>query len=99
MDAVSSLPEDGVPEELLTVEEQDDPDDPPAMPNSSVVDQIMTEIDEWHFSQDSPASGDQQQQQQQQQQQLNSTTSSKANGYGSVITCTMVGGKPAVLTL
>ena len=97
MDAVSSLPEDGVPEELLTVEEQAAPDDPPAMPDSSVVDQIMTEIDEWHFSQDSPASGDQQQQQQ--QQQLNSTTSSKANGYGSVITCTMVDGKPAVLTL
>ena len=69
MDAVSSLPEDGVPEELLTVEEQDDPDDPPVMPDSSVVDQIMTEIDEWHFSQDSAASGDQQEQQQQQQQQ------------------------------
>ena len=53
MDAVSSLPEDGVPEELLTVEEQDDPDDRPGMPDSSVVDQIVTEIDEWHFSQDS----------------------------------------------
>ena len=69
MDAVSSLPEDGVPEELLTVEEQDDPDDPPAMPDSSVVDQIMTEIDEWHFSQDSAASGDRQDQQEQEQQQ------------------------------
>ena len=69
MDAVSSLPEDSVPEELLTVEEQDDPDDPSAMPDSSVVDQIMTEIDEWHFSQDSAASGDRQEQQQQQQQQ------------------------------
>ena len=69
MDAVSSLPEDGVPEELLTVEEQDDPDDPPAMPDSSVVDQIMTEIDEWHFSHDSAASGDRQDQQEQQQQQ------------------------------
>ena len=45
MDAVSLLPEDGVPEEFLTFEEQDDPDDPPAMPDSSVVDQIMTEID------------------------------------------------------
>ena len=68
MDAVSSLPEDGVPEELLTVEEQDDPDDPPAMPDSSVVDQIMTEIDESHFSQDSAASGDRQDQQEQHQQ-------------------------------
>ena len=68
MDAVSSLPEDGVPEELLTVEEQDDPDDPPTMPDSSVVDQIMTEIDEWRFSQDNAASGDRQDQQEQEQQ-------------------------------
>ena len=68
MDAVSSLPEDGVPEELLTVEEQDDPDDPPTMPDSSVVYQIMTEIDEWRFSQDNAASGDRQDQQEQQQQ-------------------------------
>ena len=37
MDAVSSLPEDGVPDELLTVEEQDDLDDPPAMLDSSAV--------------------------------------------------------------
>ena len=68
MDAVSSLPEDGVPEELLTVEEQDDPDDPPTMPDSSVVYQIMTEIDEWRFSQDNAASGDRQDQQEQEQQ-------------------------------
>ena len=56
MDAVSLLPEDGVPEELLTrmIHLQ-----------CQTPDQIMTEIDEWHFSQDSAASGDQRQQQQQ----------------------------------